>query len=69
MIPGGAISKRSITGVPDHGSAGLCRLTQGRCRAKALIWKCPYWAADKAGNTVDFLLRAHRDKAAAHICF
>ncbi|BFG81108.1 IS6 family transposase [Paraburkholderia terrae] len=32
-------------------------------------WKFLYRAADKAGNTVDFLLRAHRDKAAAHRYF
>ncbi|MGF6653690.1 transposase-like protein [Paraburkholderia youngii] len=28
-------------------------------------WKYLYRAADKAGNTIDFLLRARRDKAAA----
>ncbi|EDZ97258.1 integrase catalytic region, partial [Burkholderia sp. H160] len=28
-----------------------------------------YRAVDKAGNTVDFLLRAHRDKAAARNYF
>jgi len=32
-------------------------------------WKYPYRAVDKAGKTVDFLLRAHRDKAAAHHYF
>ncbi|MGF6605673.1 transposase-like protein [Paraburkholderia sp. WSM4175] len=28
-------------------------------------WKYLYRAADKAGNTIDFLLHAHRDKTAA----
>jgi putative transposase len=32
-------------------------------------WKYLYRALDKAGNTVDFLLRAHRDKAAARRYF
>ncbi|WP_243469013.1 IS6 family transposase [Paraburkholderia sp. PGU19] len=32
-------------------------------------WKFLYRAVDKAGNTVDFLLRAHRDKAAARRYF
>ncbi|SKC54032.1 IS6 family transposase [Paraburkholderia hospita] len=32
-------------------------------------WKYLYHAVDKAGNTVDFLLRAHRDKAAARRYF
>jgi putative transposase len=32
-------------------------------------WKYRYRAVDKQGNTVDFLLRAHRDKAAAHRYF
>ncbi|WP_211709200.1 IS6 family transposase [Paraburkholderia aspalathi] len=32
-------------------------------------WKCLYRAVDKAGDTIDFLLRAHRDKAAAQRYF
>jgi transposase-like protein len=32
-------------------------------------WKYLYRAVDKAGNTIDFLLRAHRDKAAARCYF
>lgn len=32
-------------------------------------WKYLYRAVDKAGKAVDFLLRAHRDKAAAHRYF
>ncbi|MDH6147492.1 transposase-like protein [Paraburkholderia sp. WSM4179] len=32
-------------------------------------WKYLYRAVDKAGNTADFLLRAHRDKAAARRYF
>lgn len=32
-------------------------------------WKYLYSAVDKAGNTADYLLRAHRDKAAARRYF
>src|ERR1700677_2430203 len=32
-------------------------------------WKYLYRAVDKAGNTIDFLLRAHRDKTAAQRYF
>jgi transposase-like protein len=32
-------------------------------------WKYLYRAVDKDGNTIDFLLRAHRDKTAARRYF
>jgi transposase-like protein len=32
-------------------------------------WKYLCRAVDKAGNTIDFLLRAHRDKVAARCYF
>lgn len=32
-------------------------------------WKYLYWAVDRDGNTIDFLLRAHRDKTAARRYF
>ncbi len=32
-------------------------------------WKYLYRAVDNAGNTIDFLLRAQRDKAAARRLF
>jgi putative transposase len=32
-------------------------------------WECLYRAVDRDGNTIDFLLRAHRDLAAARQCF
>jgi len=32
-------------------------------------WKYLYWAVDKAGHTIDFLLRAQHDKAAARRIF
>jgi transposase-like protein len=32
-------------------------------------WRYPYRAVDKDGNTIDFLLRAHRDKTAARRYF
>src|ERR1700742_2021679 len=32
-------------------------------------WGDSYWAVDKDGNTIDFLLRTHRDKTAARRYF
>jgi putative transposase len=32
-------------------------------------WKYSYRAVDKAGHTVDFLLRVHRGKAGVQCCF
>ena len=38
------------------------------CVNVGIQWKYLYRALDKAGQTIDFLLRAHRDYAAAR-CF
>ena len=32
-------------------------------------WRYLYWAVDKSGDTIDFLFRAKRDKAAARRFF
>ncbi|MFM0266017.1 IS6 family transposase [Paraburkholderia sediminicola] len=45
-----------------------CRMDETYVKVKGQ-WKFLYRAVDKEGNTVDFLLRAHRDKAAARRYF
>jgi putative transposase len=45
------------------------RMGETYIRIKGEEWRYLYRAVDKDGNTVDFLLRAHRDKAAARRYF
>jgi transposase-like protein len=63
----------SIIRACTAGSSSSCRCSKRRfgdiSDRSAGHWKYLYRAVDKQGNTVDFLPRAHRDKAAARRYF
>src|SRR5215469_5737529 len=57
-------------GISTNQAPGRRELAHGRDYVKVNgQWKYLYRAVDKEGNTIDFLLRAHRDKVAARRYF
>ena len=62
-----AATGKSVPAVQTHGRQ---KLEDGRdIHSNRGEWRYLYRAVDKAGNTIDFLLRARRDKAVAQAYF
>ena len=60
--------KRRFGGTSDRWARPAGGMDETYVKVKGQ-WKFLYRAVDKEGNTVDFMLRAHRDKAAARRYF
>ena len=55
---------KKLSGVASVRSASAGRVDETYIKVRGQ-WKYLYRAVDKTGDTIDFLLRAHRDRAAA----